>query len=221
MVVPPELSSPWRSGLKEKALDALPEIVNLAQDVLPLEKIEEANKISQMLLGSKQRKKYAKAKLTLEVGLKPSRPLLYLMPLFQRLPRFTRDCIRYLGDYIDLLTKELAFEYAGGKARTSSLGKNATTMIRKTPELRDLARKLRRYNEFLYSPGKHDFSLPPGRKHRFTAKEVVLTTFVTAALAEQIKSISEFARIAVEKDNLYMIGGRWGSQDRVEYVGNR
>jgi len=217
------LSSPWRTGLKEEALDALPEIMDLARDVLPSHKIEEANKISQMLMGSKQEEEYAKAKLTLEVGLKPTRPLLYLMPLFQRLPRLTRDCIRYLGDYIDLLTKELTFEYTGNrKARKSSLGKNALNLLKSqtSPEIRDLAEKLLRYNKFLYSPGKHDFSLPPGRKHRFTAKEVVLTTYVTAALAEQIKSISRFARIAVEKDNLYTIGGRWRSRNRVEYVGD-
>lgn len=217
------MSSPWKSGSKERAFSALPEIVDLARDVLSSDKLEEVSEISRMLFGSKKDRKYAKAKITLEVGLKPTRPLLYLMPLFQGLPRSTRDCIRYLGDYIDLLTKELTFEYMGGKSRQNSLGRNASILLKSksSAEIRDLAEKLSRYNRFLYSPGKHDFSLPPGRKHRFTAKEVVLTTYITAVLAERIKSASKLARVAIEKDNLYTIGGRWGSRNRVQYVGDR
>jgi hypothetical protein len=213
------MSSPWESGLRSEALDALSEIDELARDLLAPEKYDETVKVSMALLGSKEKRRWAHAKLVVEVGLKPSRPLLYLMPLLQSLPRCTRDCIRYLGDYIDLLTKELAFEYFKGNARHSSLGTNASLLAKsKIPEIQDLAKAIMRYNRFLYTPGKHDFSLPPRRHHRFTAREVVLTTYVTAVLAAKIKAISEAARIAVEKDNLYMIGGRWGSKKRVEYA---
>jgi hypothetical protein len=213
------MSSPWESGLRGQALEALPEIDNLAKDLLTPEKYEETNKVSLMLLKSREKRKWAQAKLILEVGLKPTRPLLYLMPLLQGLPRCTRDCIRYLGDYIDLLTKEMGFEYLGEKCRRLSLGSNASLLEKsEIPEIGAVARALIRYNRFLYTPGKHDFSLPPGRLHRFTAREVVLTTYVTAVLAEKIKAISQAARTAVEKDNLYMIGGRWGSRKRVEYA---
>jgi hypothetical protein len=136
------------------------------------------------------------------------------------LPRGTRDCIRYLGDYIDLLTKEFTFEYLGGKARQCSLGRNAFQLSQSnlSPEIQDIAKFLLRYNEFLYTPGKHDFSLPPGRKHRFTAREVVLATYITAVIAKRIKAVSKAACIAVEKDDLYIIGGRWGSKERVKFV---
>lgn len=216
------MSSPWQSGSREQALEALPEIDSLAKEVLTPEKYEETNKVASVLLKPWKRRKWAHAKLIMEIGLRPTRPLLYLRPLLQGLPRRTRDCIRYLGDYLDLLTKELAFEYLGGNSRQSSLGKNAFRLLKSnlSPEIQDIAKTLIRYNEFLYTPGKHDFTLPPGRKHRFTAREVVLTTYVTAVMANRIKAVSKKARTAVEKDNLYIIGGRWGSKQRVKFAGD-
>lgn len=214
------MSSPWQSGSREQALEALPEIDSLAKEVLTTEKYEETNKVASMLLKPRKKRKWAHAKLIMEIGYRPTRPLFYLMPLLQGLPRNTRDCIRYLGDYLDLLTKELAFEYLGGNSRQSSLGKNAFRLLKSnlSPEIQDIAKTLIRYNSFLYTPGKHDFTLPPGRKHRFTAREVVLTTYVTAVMAKRIKAVSKKARTAVEKDNLYIIGGRWGSKRRVRFA---
>jgi len=197
------MSSPWQSGSREQALEALPEIDSLAKEVLTTEKYEETNKVVSMLLKPLKKRKWAHAKLIMEIGYRPTRPLFYLMPLLQGLPRNTRDCIRYLGDYLDLLTKELAFEYLGGNSRQSSLGKNAFRLLKSN-----------------LSPEKHDFTLPPGRKHRFTAREVVLTTYVTAVMAKRIKAVSKKARTAVEKDNLYIIGGRWGSKRRVRFAGD-
>ncbi len=46
------MSSPWKTGLKEKAFNALPEIIDLARDVLSPDKLKEASNISQMLFGS-------------------------------------------------------------------------------------------------------------------------------------------------------------------------
>ena len=213
------MSSPWETGLKSEALDALPEIVELARNTLPPEKLKEANLIAEMLVGSKKKRKYARLKLALLVYPPPTRPLLYLVPIVMQLPKLTRDCIRYLGDYIDLLTKEMTFEFLGGKARKNSLGINAMALEKAKQVPSDLTKKLQRYNNFLYNPGKHDFSLPLGRSHRFTSKEAVLTAYISIRLAEEIKLLSKLAREAVEKDNLYMIGGRWGSSKRVEYAG--
>ena len=79
-----------------------------------------------------------------------------------------------------------------------------------------------RYSNFIYTPGKHDFSLPHGRTHRFTSKEVVYTVFLTAELGKQILSISQNARDAVDADNWYSVGGRnWGSGTRNRYYGER
>jgi len=202
---------------EDEGLKFLPEVFELARDTLPPDKLKEALVIAEMIQGDKKEREYARATLQLLVKPPPSRPLFYLMHEIKRLPRNTRNCIRYLGDYIDLLTKEITFEFVGGNARRSSLGRNSK-VLEKVPSLRELASGLQRYCEFIYTPGKHDFSLPPGRSHRFTAEEVVLTAYVTIELGNQIKSISKSAREAVEKDNLYMIGGRWGSSNRVQYV---
>jgi hypothetical protein len=201
------MSSPWQSGKRKEALDALLEIESLAKEVLTQEKYEETTLVANTLLKPWKKRQWAHAKLGMEIGLRPTRPLLYLWPLIQGLPRGTRDCIRYLGDYIDLLTKEMAFEYVGGNARRCSLGINVVRLSKPNlpPEIQAIAKILIRYNEFLYTPGKHDFSLPPGRKHRFTAREVVLTTYISAVIAQRIKAVSKAACIAVEKDNLYTL----------------
>lgn len=214
------MSSPWQSGSRKEALDALSEIDSLAKEVLSPEKYDETTKVSLTLLKPWKERQRAHATLGHEIGLQPTRPLLYLWPLIQGLPRGTRDCVRYLGDYIDLLTKEIAFEFVGGKARQSSLGGNAVRLLKSElpSEIHAIAKILMRYNRFLYTPGKHDFSLPPGRSHRFTAREVVLTTYISAVIAQRIKEVSKAACLAVEKDNLYIIGGRWGSKSRVEFA---
>jgi len=203
------------------ALDVLPEIQSLTNIVLNSKKISEADTVSRRLLGRKDERRRAIANAVLEVGLTPSRPLLYWSVEMRGLPRNTRDCVRYLGDYMDLLVKEMTHEFLGGSARRRSMGSNTKMLLKSAPHVKELAQKLNSYAECIYTPGKHDFSLPPGRKHSFTAKEVVYTAYMTSALAREILSISKNARYAVEKDNLYCIGGRWGSTNRVYFAGDR
>ena len=103
----------------------------------------------------------------------------------------------------------MVFEYLGGRSRQTSLGANAKK-LQEVPELKQIAIKLYRFNDFLYQPGKHDFSLPPGRHHRFTSREVVLTAYITRALGDDVKALSRQAMIAIEKDDLYMVWGMGG-----------
>ena len=111
------------------------------------------------------------------------------------LPRWTRNSIRYLGDYIDLLVKVMAFEVTKDyRCKRSSLGINLRRIKPKKYGIEsDLLDRLRKYNSFLYQPGKHDFRVSRGRGHRFTSREVVLTAFITMKLAEDIKKRSRFA----------------------------
>ena len=192
----------------------------MAEEVLAPEKLKEADFVADTLVKSKRNRKWAISKTIVEVGIRPSRPLFYWAQEMKALPRNTRNCIRYLGDYIDLLTKELSHELLDRNARLNSLGTNARLLIQKSPNVKVLVETLKKYSDVLYTPGKHDFSLPPGRTHRFTPKEVILAAYVTSVVGKQILSTSSFARIAVEKDNLYIIGGRWGSGSRVEYAGD-
>ncbi len=211
------MSSPWKTGRKEEALLALREVVELAKDVLTPEEFTAAEMISKMLIGSKKNRRHAQLVLMKLTFRRPWRPLFYLKPLIEGLPRNTRDVIRYLGDYIDLITKEMTYEFFDGKARKQSLGRNVEILSKHNLEPKELVEKLRRFNDFLYTPGKHDFSLPPGREHRFTSREAVLTAYIAMQLGEEIKSISRLVRIAIERDDLYAIGGRWGSRRRVRY----
>lgn len=146
------------------ALDVLPEIQSLANRILSVEKIQEADIVSRKLLGSRDERRWAIATAALEVGLKPSRPLLYWSVEMRGLPRNTRDCVRYLGDYVDLLVKEMTQELLGGSARRRSLGSNAKLLVKKAKQIGKLATKLESFSDCIYTPGKHDFSLPPWSK---------------------------------------------------------
>ncbi len=202
-----------------EALDVLPGIQALAEEMLAEEELAEADIVARSLLGNREEKKWGMAKCVVRVGITPSRPLFYWMLEMRSLPRNTRNCIRYLGDYVDLMVKEMTFELLG-KGRKKSLGANSNLLIEEAPSVAGLATKLKKYSDFLYTPGKHDFGLPSGRHHRFTAKEVVLCSYITAILAKEILANSGGARAAVEKDNLYAIGGKWGSSSRVQYWGD-
>ena len=212
------MSSRFLTGKKSEALDALPEILLLAKDVLTESKYEEAENVAKTIARSKRNRKKGIVKLSREIGNHPTRPLLYLWPKLRKLPRYTRDSIRYSGDYLDLLVKELTHENLGGNARNSSLRANVKKIM-KLPEVSDLANFLVRYCDFLYTPGKNDFSLTRGESHRFTSREVVLTVYITAELGKRILLASENAREAVKDDNLYTTGGRWGSNNRLKYYG--
>jgi hypothetical protein len=188
------VSSPYRTGRKSEMLDALPIVCELAQDVLTPPELDEANEISKMLAGSRGQRMQAIALLMKLVAPPPKRPLYYAQHEMGALPHWTRDAIRDLGDYIDLLVKAMTFELSkdhGSKER--SLGINLRILKTKkygiSPILLD---QLTRYNSFLYQPGKHDFRVPYGRRHRFTSKEVVLTAFITMKLADEIKKLSDF-----------------------------
>jgi hypothetical protein len=192
------VSSPWITGKKSEALDALPVVVKLAKDTLNPNTLIEAENIARKVIGSKKKQNEARIKLMNLVAPPPKRPLYYLENEIQYLPRWTRDSIRYCGDYIDLLVKAAAFEFSqDSRAKQYSLGKNINILKSKKYNVPiELIDKLSRYNSFLYRPGKHDFKVPKGRGHRFTSREVVLTAFITMKLAEDIKSISKLAKQA-------------------------
>jgi hypothetical protein len=199
-------------------LEIAPEIFELAREVLSPDKFQEAYRIASTNWRVEKERYDAISKLRQLVKPPPKRPLYYARKAIGWLPGNTRDSVRYLGDFIDLLTKEMTFEFIGEKGRGSSLGTNAKR-LEKLEGMRNLSLRLQRYSNFIYTPGKHDFSLPPGRRHRFTAAEVVLTAFVTMELADEIRRASKLAEEAVKGNTLYMIGGRWGSASRVKYTG--
>jgi hypothetical protein len=190
------MSSPYLTGNKYEILCALPVVHELAKDTLSPSQLEEAEDISIMLAGSKSRKREAIYRLIEMVAPPPKRPLYYAQHELEFLPRWTRNGIRYLGDYIDLLVKALAFEITKDTHCTrNSLGTNIHMLSPKKYGVpQELVDKLKKYNSFLYQPGKHDFNTR-GRRHRFTSKEVVFTAFITMKLADEIKKLSKHAKM--------------------------
>lgn len=189
------MSSPYSTGRKSEMLLALPIVYELAEDILTPSELDETERISMMLARSKKQRREAVQYLMKLVVPPPKRPLYYAKMEMRALPRWTRNAIRYLGDYIDILVKAVAFEFTKDyRCKKYSLGRNLRLLKPKKHGISlELLDKLKRYNSFLYQPGKHDFRVPSGRGHRFTSKEVVLTAFITMKLADEIKKLSQFA----------------------------
>jgi len=190
-----ELRSDQLTGKASERLLADKKIISLAKEVLPEKDYLEAEELAKKLVGKKSEKAFAVARLRELVKPPPKRPLYYTEWDVQFLPHRTRDPIRDLGDFIDMLVKAAVYERINNTSVFhSSLGPAIDKFEMCRPESKELADILRKYNRFLYRDAKHDFRLPKGRKeHRFTSREAVLTTFITMNLAGRIIRISPAA----------------------------
>ena len=181
------------------------EIIKLAKEILPSEVYDEAEEIAVQLTGSKKVKDLARSRLMRLVCPPPKRPIYYAQGEIQFLPRWTRDTLRYLGDYIDMLVKSAVYEkQLDRRIFRRSFGPAIQAFSINWPAERRLVDHLTRYNRFLYRPAKHDFKLPPGRKyHRFTSREVVLTAYITMHLGEELAQLSMVANsVKLDKENI-------------------
>ncbi len=172
------------------------EVVSLAKDLLTEEEYQEAEAISAKLTGTKREKDFARARLIDLVKPPPKRPIYYAQEELQYLPRWTRDALRYLGDFIDILVKSAVYQKTKKRSILgTSFGPAVNAFKEHWPDSTLLANFLTRYNRFLYRGAKHDFRLPAGRSmHRFTPREVVLTAYITMNLADKLTSISWMAQ---------------------------
>ena len=187
----PKLASRYKTGNSSEALTSSPEILGLARQVLSEEQYNRATKLSIMLVSSKSVKRDAIQELTTLVAPPPKRPMYYAQHEMRLLPRWTRDAIRYLGDYVDLVCKHVVQELLKTQPRNAPLGATIDLLEKRTALHDNILTWLKTYNQFLYRPGKHDFQLPRGRSvHRFTSQETVLTAFVTLRLVEILKQYS-------------------------------
>lgn len=190
-----ELRDRHRTAKASEHLLADREIVSLAKEILSEREYLEAEELAKRLTKTKREKDSARVKLMELVKPPPKRPVYYAQYEMHRLPRWTRDALRYLGDFIDILVKSAVYE----KTRDTrifhfSLGPAIDKFQIYWPDSKRLADLLRKYNRFLYRGAKHNFELPKGRKtHRFTSREVVLTAFITMSLADRITAVSRAA----------------------------
>jgi hypothetical protein len=185
------MASRYRTGNASEALTSSPEILSLAQQVLSEGDYNKAIKLSIMLVSSKSVQRDAIEQLTMIVTPSPKRPMYYAQEEIRHLPHWTRDAIRYLGDYVDLVLRHVAYELLKVRPGNFAMGTTIKLLETKKALPENILTWLRTYNEFIYRAGKHDFQLPQGRReHRFTSQETVLTAFVTLRLVEILKQYS-------------------------------
>ncbi|MFW9935112.1 MAG: hypothetical protein ACFFDU_06355 [Candidatus Thorarchaeota archaeon] len=191
------MATPSQTGRKSEVLWALPYLVELAQDVLTAKEYIEAETTAVYLVRSKKLKEAAMQRLQALVKPPPKNPLSAAQEALKELPRFTRDAIQYLAEYIELLVRAWTFEVTGEAAtKTRSLGSNVRKLQPKKLGLpQDLVDYLKRYNSFVFTPAKHDFTIFKGQRHRFSSREVVLLAYITMKLAERIMTLSSAARL--------------------------
>jgi hypothetical protein len=176
---------------------ALPYVTTLAQDVLGEKEYIEAETTAVYLVRSKKLHDAAKQRLLALVAPPPKHPLAAAQEAINGLPRFTRDAIRRLAEYLELLVRAWTFEVTGDAAtKTRSLGSNVRRLAPKKLKLpEDLVDQLKRYNSFVFTPARHDFTIFKGQRHRFSSREVVLLAYITMKLAERIKELSPAAQL--------------------------
>jgi len=174
------------------------EVILLAKEVLSNEEYSQAEEIAIQLTGNKRDKDSARGKLVALVKPPPKRPIYYAQHEMLFLPRWTRDALRYLGDFVDMLVKSAIYEKTNDRRVFGlSLGPAINLFRKHWPGYESLTVLLDKYNRFLYRGAKHDFTLPANRQsHRFTAREVVLTAFITMKLADRLSKISHMAEDA-------------------------
>jgi hypothetical protein len=189
------LRTRYKTAKHSEYLLASREIVSLAQEILAGQEYLEAEDLAEKLTGTRREKDFARQRLMEIIKPPPKRPLYYAQHEIQYLPLWTRDALRYLGDFIDMLVKAAIHEKTrDSRIFRSSLGPAIDKFQAYWPNSKTLCDLLRKYNSFLYRGAKHDFTLPSGRRaHRFTSREVVLTAFITMNLADRITAVSTMA----------------------------
>lgn len=183
------------TGKPGEALQADDQVISLAKELLNDSLYLEAESLAEMLTGPRSEKASARVRLITILQPPPKRPIYYLPREIRSLPHWTRNAMRFLGDFIDMLVKASTYEKMGDEdIFRSSLGPAIGQFKKAFPKEEKLVDWLMRYNRFLYRDAKHDMDLPATRKeHRFTSREVVLCIFVTKELADRLTLLSEFA----------------------------
>jgi hypothetical protein len=113
------------------------------------------------------------------------------------LPQSRRDSIGYLVDYIDVLTKAMAFDFTKNPdCKDNSLGFNIERLDPNTHNISQrLVDNLQAYDSLFYTPAKNDFIMKDGQEHLLSASETVYLAFITLKLADKITKISKYAMI--------------------------
>ncbi|MBD3262878.1 hypothetical protein GF374_00685 [Candidatus Woesearchaeota archaeon] len=166
-------------------------IEDLAKELLSLDVIEKADRLSQDISYGKKKKREGIEFLEKFVKPRPKRPMYYCHFELHHLPHYTRNIVRYLGDYIDLLERQALKKFLGDSYKERISPKSVRTQLQ--PFIpKNLFQQLEEYDKIFWTPGKHDFNVDEkNRRHRFTTREVIYDIFITYALADEIKTVAD------------------------------
>jgi hypothetical protein len=187
-------------------------IVALAKELLSDERIEFADELSYNISYGKKKKIDGIAFLEKYVKPNPKRPMYYCHFELHFLPHYTRNIIRYLGDYIDLLERQALIKFQGDKYKKGLSPKVVRIQLKPfIPE--ELFFQLEKYDKLFWTPGKHDFEVDETkRRHRFTTREVIYDIFITYALVDKIK-INTKIKESYKEEVVY-----WGDTPENYYI---
>ncbi len=182
---------------KKERLQIDNEIIKLSGIVLSKRTINFIEQLSADLVSSNIKKEKAIKLIINLIPKYPKRPLYYLRRELKYLPHWTRDSVKYLGDYIDYLERKALKTYIKDEYKK---GLSPSLLLKKLkPFIKEsLFIQLKTYDRLFWRPSKHDFEVDETkRKHRFTTKEVVYCVFITIKLSYMIK---KFSRIQIDID---------------------
>jgi len=171
------------------------EIMKLAIELFSEQTIERLDELSYDISYGKKKKWEGIRYLENIVKPYPKRPMYYCRIELKHLPHYTRNIIRYLGDYIDLLERQALIKFLGKKYKKGLSPKIVRSQLKPSlPKI--LSDRLDKYDKLFWTPAKHDFNVDESkRRHRFTTREVIYDIFITNKLADEIK------RVAMIKDS--------------------
>jgi hypothetical protein len=171
------------------------DILSLAEKILPGETLNLADGLSIDLCDGKKTREQARAYLMSLIIPPPKRPLYYCHYEIRHLPRWTRDTVRYLGDYIDLLERIALKKFLKENYRQGFSPKKVREKLKKFIS-EALSEELDRYDAVFWKPSKHDFYVDETlKRNRFTSREVVYCIFITLDLSKKIKEAGKFEDI--------------------------
>ncbi len=186
---------------KTEYLEIDDRILELAMNLLSSDEIQQAEIIS-LDLTKKSTRINAQRILKKMLGIRPKRPIYYTYHEINHLPHWTRYAVEGLGSFIDILVKCVASEkLSNQRYYKSSFNSNLEKLKNKLPN--NLYLNLKQFNDLIYTPAKHVFSVR-NRHHYFTSKEVVFTLFMTLKLKEQLVSMSKEAMNYVNDTNEFL-----------------
>ncbi len=126
----------------------------------------------------------------------PKRPIYYCQYEMQFLPYKSRDILRDMGDFVDMLVKAAVYERTNStKVFDRTLAQTINEFEKHLSSHPQLLRWLGEYNQFLFAPKAASERIRYHNHHRFTVRETVLAIFVSMHLADKITAISRMAEL--------------------------